>query len=138
MELKNIVKSLAIIGLLAGVTDANAAKTVKGSLGQYLHCPDLTIQNDSQSDGADANWTASVVYYDCVSGSLVTPAPTVAPGEKKTFSTRAEHEVRIDRIIPGSRRTPNVWSVDKLESDATLNCTGTSESAKCHAPGINK
>lgn len=139
MKIETILKSAMIIGLVVGASEMNPAfgKNIKNNLGKDIHCPDITVENKSESPTYDVQ----VLYRECGFPDRLETA-VVKPGETSpVLSTHPEKEVRVDQRT-GARGTPNLWNSPEVSQDQKIKCKGTANDAACapvnEEPAANK
>lgn len=138
MKIENILKSAMLVGVLAGVSDMNPAfgKDMK-FLGKDIHCPDVTVENKSESPTYDIQ----VLYRECGFPDRQETA-VVKPGETSpVLSTHPEKEVRVDQRTGAPYGTPNLWNSPEVSQDQKIKCKGTAKDAACapvEEPAVNK
>jgi hypothetical protein len=148
MEIKNFIKSLAILGLLAGVTDADAAKV--GSDPQEK-CHVLIVENNShESKDVDSKGNKVPAYYieanfvPCNDQSgkhvlaIIRPLSETNKVNTKTFCVKPGSDLWMERRT--STKTDEKGTTHLPGTKTTINagwhyiCTGShsDDLAACH------
>lgn len=131
MEMKTILKLSLVLGLLAGVTEANAAK-------ESIDCATITLKNDSKPSNNHDAWTAIASYKKC--GANTDRKVMVDPVDDPDKNPQILHaqpgsDVVITRKLGDASR--NIYegqtTYSNLESGLkiTVVCDGNSEEASC-------
>lgn len=123
MRFNNFIQSALTIGLLASIEDANATK-------QDLHCPEITIVNNSTSDGKDANWDVGIDYRRC-GFSHELRHERVKVGKTAKISLHPGLPFNLVRLMPNGSIRSIKRENQEITQDTRFVCSGTSESAHC-------